>query len=250
MERKDFGTIPHAVVDSGLWAKMKPSEKSVYIVLVRYANYKSHFCFPSIERIRQEAGISKTRVCGSLQQLVVYGLITKKRAPKGLNFRNVYRVIPEPKINLAIIPQKMEKKCKGYRDKNTGKFRVRPQNVETDIGPQIVEAGRPQNVEKKERIEIERNRDSLNKPPTLTYSKETIKEFLKAGQEKRVIETLLRRGYSEDEINVLLEEVKAKPDKGNDPNTPLHLHSGSGLLKSLPKAQTKRTKKSKGRDPY
>ena len=250
MDRKDFGTIPHAVVDSGLWAKMKPSEKSVYIVLVRYANYNTGFCFPNIKTISEKARISKTHVCTALKQLVIYGLITKKRAPKGLKFRNIYNVISEPQIDLHTLPQKMEKKCERCRDDKTGKFKVRPQNVETDIGTQIVEAGCPQNVEKKERIEREGNRDSINKPPTLSYSKETIKALLKAGQKEKVIETLLQRGYSEDEINVLLEEVKAMPIIGNDPNNPLLLHSGSGLLKSSPKAPIKRTKNSIGGDPY
>jgi len=43
-----YSTIPHIVIDSGLWARMKPFERSFYGVLYRYRNYKTELCFQNV----------------------------------------------------------------------------------------------------------------------------------------------------------------------------------------------------------
>lgn len=211
MEKKDFFVMPHAIIDSGLWSLMKPSEKAVYSVLCRYRNYKTGYCFPGIKLISEKSGIHKNRVCAAVQQLCVYGLIRKKRAPRGLKFRNIYNVILNPKLDPTTLPQNADKKCKDrYREKS-GKFGVTPQNAEADTLPQNAEAVVPQKAEKKESKMKERGiRDSTKRAPQLTYSKETLKELLKIKGRDWLVKTLKSYGYTEDQINSSLKGIEGK----------------------------------------
>jgi predicted transcriptional regulator len=131
---KNFFMVPNAVIDSWLWSRMKQSEKSVYLVLCRFANPDSGLAYPSLETIAELTGSAKDTICKATKQLVIYGLITKKRASSNFNFRMIYRVIKEPEINKHIIPWKKDK-CKPKKDKKTGKFMLSPCSKDLDISP-------------------------------------------------------------------------------------------------------------------
>ena len=211
MELKDFFAVPHIVVDSGLWAAMKPSEQSVYVVLCRYRNYKTNRCFPGIKTISKLSGIHKNNVCSALKQLYIYGLVGKNRAPRGLKFRNIYTVRMNPNIDPFTFPQKAEKKCKQYRDKSSGKFRVCPQNAEDDTCPQNAEAVRPQNAEKKEsKMKEGLKRYSANDKPLFTYSKKTLKDLISAKGKGWLVKELRSKGYAEEQIKSSLKGIEER----------------------------------------
>jgi DNA-binding transcriptional MocR family regulator len=209
MEEQDFFIMPHVIVDSGLWAAMKPSERAVYGVLCHHRNYQTNICFPSIQKICQESGFHKNNVCSALQQLVVYGLIDKKRAPSGLKFRNIFRIKMKPNIDPATFPQKTEKKWKQHRDKKSGKFGVCPQNTETDTFPQNTEAVLPQKTEKNEsKMKESLTRDSIKQAPPLTYSTKTLNELKKSKGDVWLKNALRARGYSEVQIRDAFKETE------------------------------------------
>lgn len=211
MELKDFFAVPNIVIDSGLWAAMKPSEKSVYGVLCRYRNYKTNRCFPGIKTISQKSGVHKNNVCSALKQLYIYDLVGKKRAPRGLKFRNIYTVRMNPNIDPSTFPQKAEKKCKQYRDKSSGKFRVCPQKAEADTFPQKAEAVRPQKVEKKEsKMKESLKRDSASDKPFLTYSKKTLKDLMSAKGKGWLVEELRSKGHTEEQIKSSLKGIEER----------------------------------------
>ena len=109
-KRKDFFMVPNVIIKSGLWARMKPSERAVYQVLCYFAHPGSGWAYPSVAKISDLSGCSKDRVCLATRQLVVYGLITKKRAPRGFKFHMTYKVKKDPKIDSVSIPWNKEKR--------------------------------------------------------------------------------------------------------------------------------------------
>lgn len=198
---RNFFKIQNEIVDSGLLAVMKPSEVKVHLVIGRHIHYKHGRAFPSIESICKLSGMNKNVVCKATKRLEYYGVIKRYRAPLGLNFRTVYQIVKNPKINPLVIPQKAKKRIERYRKKD-GKFGVIPQNMETVIFPQNVELHTiPQNMEGKE-IEIELNRDSLKKKQqSFTISKEIIKKYRKLKGDKWIRKYLLDHGYSLTVLN-------------------------------------------------
>ncbi len=143
---KDFLKVPNTLVDSGLLARMKPSEIKVYLAIAKHADYKTGRSFPSIALLCNLTGMNKNVVCKATKKLEYYGLNKKYRAPKAFKYRSVYRVLRDPKINPVIIPQKVEKESKRFRGKD-GKFQVDSKEKENDIVPQNMERGIPQNME-------------------------------------------------------------------------------------------------------
>jgi len=136
-KRKEFFMVPNSLVDSGLWARMKESERKVYIALCRRSHPQSGLAYPSIKGdLRKLTGCKKDTICQATKRLVNYGLIEKKRAPGAFKFRMIYRVIKEPRINRDIIPRKREQ-CRPRKDKNTGKFMKSPSKRELDIIPSM-----------------------------------------------------------------------------------------------------------------
>lgn len=83
---KYFG-MPHAVIRSGLWAKMKPSEQSLYVALMHDSErYRTRALERSDAQIRELAGLSSRALCDARKKLQERGLICCER---GLG--NVYR---------------------------------------------------------------------------------------------------------------------------------------------------------------
>ena len=197
---RDFFKLPHAVVDSCLLARMKPSEVKVYLVIARYAHYKDRRAFPSVETICRLSGTNKNAVCKATERLEYYGLIKKYQAPKGFKFKNVYKIIMDPEINPNVIPHKVDKRGKRYRGSD-GKFIAFPHNMEAYAHPQNVETHTiPQNTESKKN-ERELSRDSLIKNQN-KISKETIKVLRQTKGDEWLQKYMEEQGYCLD----LLEE--------------------------------------------
>jgi len=193
-EKEQFSRIPHALVDSGLLAQMTKAEMKVYMVICRYAHYKSGIAFPGFKRICKESGINKNYVGSTLKKLVVYGLIKMHRAPGAFKFRNVFKIIRDPKISNIISPSYKDKRKGICRDKG-GKWRVSPSYKDSNICPSYKESDiSPSNKDKKEN-EVNGNRDSINNIPSFTISKKTIKELEKTKGEAWVTKELKRKGY-------------------------------------------------------
>jgi hypothetical protein len=153
--------IPQAIIDSGLLARMKPSEIKVYLVIAKCAHHKHDRAFPSIAQICEFSGINKNAVCQAIKRLEYFGVIKKYRAPKGFKFHNVYRVLKVPIINPLVIPQKVKKASTRSRGKD-GKWVVTPKDVIDNTFPQNMETDiLPQNMERK-KSEIKINGNKLN----------------------------------------------------------------------------------------
>lgn len=126
----EFFMIPNSVIDSGLLAKMKNSERSVYFVLCRHADHNSRLAFPAVKTLMELTGSAKETVCKATKQLVNYGVITKRRAPASFKYKMIYKIIKDPKINLDTSPWKKDK-CKRLLRQKNGRFTT--ESVATDL---------------------------------------------------------------------------------------------------------------------
>ena len=140
---RNFFKIPWAIIDSGLLARIKPSEVKVYLALSRHADYKTGRAFPSIALICKLSGMNKNVVCRATERLEYFGVIEKYRAPKAFKYKNVYRVLRNPKINPLIIPRKVEKRTARRRAKD-GKWEINAQDSKERLGLDTI----PQNMER------------------------------------------------------------------------------------------------------
>ena len=61
-EIERFIRIPMILIDSGLLSIMKRSEINVYVVICRYAHFKTGNAFPAFKRIVKESGVNKNLV--------------------------------------------------------------------------------------------------------------------------------------------------------------------------------------------
>ena len=114
-----FSKLNHTIVDSGIWASLKPGAKAIYIVLLRYASFETGICRPTNETIGKQAGIHKKNVPKFTQELQNKGLIKKWR--KG--FRTYYKVIRDMIPQIMETYPKPETKPTRPRDKK-GKFKT------------------------------------------------------------------------------------------------------------------------------
>lgn len=203
-ERKNFFMKSNIVIDSGLAARMKPSERAVYDILCRFAHPVSGLCYPSIPTICKLSGYSKTPVCAATKQLSVYDVIekelvafkNKKNTKKKPIFRMAYRVLREPKIEPVSIPWKSEQYKTLLRGEG-GKFIALPTNSESHTLPANSEGlTLPTNSEQKKnkkelkRLALREEKTSFN------VSKEIIEEWKKIKGEEWLKKYLLDHGHS------------------------------------------------------
>jgi len=118
---KDFSKFPQNIVRSGLLARLPNPAVRVYLVLLTYANYQTGMSCPTVKTISRLSGINKNLISNALNQLVICGLIEKYRGGKRFSYRNYYRIINNPRINLDVVPAKIYKPRKIFREKS-GKF--------------------------------------------------------------------------------------------------------------------------------
>jgi len=147
---KDFSKIYHLLVDTGILAKMSRQDIKIYLVLNRFANYKTGIAYPSVKTLSKLSGINKNDIRQTVDRLCSMGLIEATRAGERFSFRKTYRIVKKDSINpdlaLSIIPTKTEK-CRYINRGKDGKFRPLPQNEELAITPKNAEDRNPKNSE-------------------------------------------------------------------------------------------------------
>jgi predicted transcriptional regulator len=205
-ERPPFFKMPPDLVDSGLLAKMKPTELSVYTVLCHYADYETGNCFPSIDTIRKKTGKNKNSISSAIKKLVEYGLIRKKRSSKKFRYKNTYKVIRDPEINLPSIPKKMDKRRR-FLHKENGRFDHPTKKMEIDIHKENMEKDIYPNSMDSNKKELLVNRNNYK---TLVEKDHILNEYLKTRGEKWLRKYLLSAGYDKSEINYSLKKLKEK----------------------------------------
>lgn len=181
MERryKDFSRIPHALIDSGVLALLKPSETKVLLVIHRFADYHTGISWPSIEKINELSGVNKGTVCKAIRELAQKGLIRKHSTGERLRHRNCY-VVERNKERLAqlasyIAPAKRIK-CKRINRGKNGKFKPIPKNTESSI-PNNMDKGIPTNTERYTlpfNTDKKENRETINRDIVLEKDSEAL----------------------------------------------------------------------------
>jgi len=199
---KDFSKIPHFMIDSGLLAELRPSEIKVFLVINRFADYKTGIAYPTVKKISELSGINKDNIAKATRSLVQKGLIEKRKTGERFRFRNWYRVTKLKSIYSdlpsCIVPKKTGK-CREIPRGKDGKFIPIPKNTDNGIPqntdspiPSFTESDTcPQNTEKKENLEI-CNRDNI--------IRDNVKET-NAFREKQVLESVSQEKEAETKIS-------------------------------------------------
>lgn len=243
MEQKDkgFSKFRHEIVNGGLLAQLSNRAIRVYLVILRHANYETGLSYPTVKTISKESGVNKNLISSATRELVLNGLIDKSRAPKRFAFRNCYRIVKHLRIRLGIIPRNTDK-CRRYFHGKNGKFKPVPENAENGIPqntdnaiPRKTESDAfPKTTEKKKNLEIE-NRDkdlerageasacsksqaspALNSKKSLkTISKEELHQLIEEVGPERVRGYFRKKGYSEEEIEELVETKGSESERVN-----------------------------------
>lgn len=243
---KDFSKLYHQVVDSGLLKKLSNIEIRVYLVLLRFSNYKTGLCYPTVKKITELSGVNKNNISHATEGLATKGLIEKVRTGKRFSFRLCYRVTKSrarlSQLASCIVPCKTDK-CRAIKRGKNGRFKPIPRNTDKGI-PCNTDDPIPSNSEscicpthtdKKENLEINNRNKSIEKAgsasarlkrqasPALNskkslkhISKETLSGFIKEKGLEWVKAFLRKNGYDEKEIENLsgIEGVE-----GNGANT-------------------------------
>lgn len=123
-KNKDFGQVPHYVVDQGILKILKGSEAKVYMALIRHADYLTGVSFPTVDSLIAETGCGDCVIAQATNRLAALKLIEKKRTGKRFGFRNTYKIIRDPNIDRCITPSKTGKSINGLRGEN-GRFVVK-----------------------------------------------------------------------------------------------------------------------------
>ena len=212
---KDFSRIPHLMIDSGLLAELRPSELKVFLVINRFADYKSGISYPGVRKISKLAGVNKDAIAKATDSLVQRRLIEKKTTGKRFGFRNQYRVTRLKGIYSSlppsIVPKKTDK-CKHISRGKDGRFITIPKNTDNSIpqntdnpGPSFTDSGTyPKNMDKKENLEI-CNRDSIYRDNTKKTNVFREKQILESESQEKESETKIfeRKTINKNLLKVL-----------------------------------------------
>lgn len=71
------------LVTSGVWARLKPCSRSVYVVLSAAADRRKRFTIIGVKKVAERAGLSVPRVLFAYRELKGYGLIWRRRIRLG-----------------------------------------------------------------------------------------------------------------------------------------------------------------------
>jgi len=146
---KDFSKIYHVLIDTGILARMNKQDIKVYLVINRFANYKTLIAYPTVKTISELSGINKNDIRRTVEKLEAMGLILTTRAGERFSFRKIYGVIRGKNINpalaLSIVPKNTEQ-CRRVAQGKDGKFRPIPENTENRI-PENKEKDIPRNTD-------------------------------------------------------------------------------------------------------
>lgn len=94
MEKDGFSMIPNWFFDDGHMTAMGVNTFTVYMLLVRHANYQSKECNPSYSSIQKKARIGRTAISGAINYLTQYGYIQILRTGNATQSSSTYKVLP------------------------------------------------------------------------------------------------------------------------------------------------------------
>lgn len=79
MDNQPWFRIHAELVRSGVWARLKPASRSVYIVLASLSDRRKRVTYAGVERVASLAGLSRARTVWAYRELRDYGLIWRRR---------------------------------------------------------------------------------------------------------------------------------------------------------------------------
>jgi hypothetical protein len=82
-EREPWTRIHVALVRSGLWARLKPCSRSVYMVLAALADRRKRVTTTGVEKVAKLSGLSVARTMFAYRELRDSGLIWRRRIRLG-----------------------------------------------------------------------------------------------------------------------------------------------------------------------
>lgn len=128
-KNRDFTMIPNWVINSGVLFQLTGSELKILITLCRYADFDSGITYigvDTIQKLSQASGRKMTRetISASTERLKSLGIIEKKRTPKHLKYRNLYRIIKSPIEAAFHIRPSVTDKCKPSKRDIKGRFSI------------------------------------------------------------------------------------------------------------------------------
>lgn len=140
---RNFAMLFHKVVDSGIWAILSSGAKSVYIVLLRRADYTTRNARVSNGRIAREAGIHIGSVPKAKKEIVTAGLgkqwMTGKRNPNYFHLFSGEDITPSETVSNQANRDKTPSNTVTYqRDFMTGRFKSSKRKRERNTVPRGV----------------------------------------------------------------------------------------------------------------
>ncbi len=78
-EKQPWTRIHVGLVRSGLWSKLKPVSRSVYMTLAAYTDRRKRVTIVGAKRVGELSGYSVSRVLFAYRELKNYGLIWRQR---------------------------------------------------------------------------------------------------------------------------------------------------------------------------
>lgn len=187
----------HIVVDSGVWARLRPSAQSVYVALGRHTNDRTRICWPGNELLARESGIHVRLVPSATEELVREHLVKKWRKDRK-NFYYLYRgeelksLLPG-KMDVSTSPQKMDIRTPKRGRDTQGRF-IAPGVVEQPA-PDSMDKPKPPSVETVHPAVLEPKKSSLRRD--LEEEKEKKSTAGSNGEEQELIPgKLTRRAFS------------------------------------------------------
>jgi len=148
--KNHFSKLFHTVIDLGYWALLKPREKAVYIALLRYANFLTRNCRPTLEKISKASGVYIRQIYKVTAELKKIGLINKWQLGNRTYYHIKIDMIPQNKDtylgkqHLKSKKQLIRETEKGRFIKGTSKQGISKERILGDV-PQIKVDHVPQN---------------------------------------------------------------------------------------------------------
>jgi hypothetical protein len=82
-EREPWTRVHVELVRSGIWAKLKPCSRSVYMVLAALADRRKRVTIAGVEKVAKLSGLSVPRTMFAYRELRDFGLIWRQRIRLG-----------------------------------------------------------------------------------------------------------------------------------------------------------------------
>lgn len=125
-----FGVHPH-VIRSGLWAKMKPGEKDLYVYLMEQSEWAETRVLKRTDaHIRSRVGAAPRTLCNARKRLQEYGLVRYRRGDGNKYHYTICNPVSgEPYPGDPTVPIACPKthKRRAKRPHRTGDFPLSPQ---------------------------------------------------------------------------------------------------------------------------